>query len=194
MQRRATILASFADGVRQGDFGRGYRITAQSVDRAIRAVGQTFELACRPNPTKVDGGRERIFQLRRLMSSYRREDPPPKPQLAVPVSVVEHMQRLASAGGHSTRTSVVADLATIAFFFLLRVGEYTMPAANRRTRTIQFRVQDVKFYRDGLIIPNTSSLQDLLAADGVMELHYASIIKRMALVVRRSTNIRCRDV
>jgi len=167
MQRKATILASFADGVRQGDFGRGYRITAQSVDRAIRAVGQTFELACRPNPTKVDGGRERIFQLRRLMSSYRREDPAPKPQLAVPVSVVEHMQRLASAVGHSTRTSVVADLATIAFFFLLRVGEYTMPAANRRTRTVQFRVQDVKFYRNGRIIPNTSSLQDLMAADGV---------------------------
>ena len=101
------------------------------------------------------------------MSSYRREDPPPKPQLAVPVSVIEHMQRLAAGVNHGTRTAVVADLATIAFFFLLRVGEYTMPARSRRTRTVQFRVQDVKFYRNGLIVPNTSSLQALMAADGV---------------------------
>ena len=101
------------------------------------------------------------------MSSYRREDPPPKPQLAVPVSVIEHMQRLAAGVNHGTRTAVVADLATIAFFFLLRVGEYTMPARNRRTRTVQFRVKDVKFYRHGLIVPNTSSLQALMAADGV---------------------------
>jgi hypothetical protein len=50
----------------------------------------------------------------------------------------------------------IADLVTIAFFFLLRVGEYTMPAATRTTRTVQFRTQDVTF-RDaaGNIIPNT---------------------------------------
>ena len=77
--QRADILASFAVGVRQGDFGRGYRVTAQSVDRAIRAVGQTIQLAGRQDPTKVPGGRERIIQLRRLLEAFRREDPPPKP-------------------------------------------------------------------------------------------------------------------
>jgi len=165
--QRADVLASFAVGVRQGDFGRGYRVTAQSVDRAIRAVGQTIQLAGRQDPTKVPGGRERIIQLRRLLEAFRREDPPPKPQLAVPVTVIEHLQRVAAASGRSGAAAAVADLATIAFFFLLRVGEYTMPPANRRTRTVQFRVQDVVFYRGGLIIPNSSPLASLLEADGV---------------------------
>jgi hypothetical protein len=55
-----------------------------------------------------------------------------------------------------------ADLVTIAFFFLLRVGEYTMPAASRSTRTVQFRTRDVTF-RDavGNIIPHTASLLQL---------------------------------
>ena len=69
--------------------------------------------------------------------------------------------------GRFSSTAAVADLATIAFFFLLRVGEYTMPASNRRTRTVQFRVQDVKFYKNGLILPNNSPLQVLYQADGV---------------------------
>ena len=160
----ANILCAFADGVRQGDFGRGRRITAQSVDRAIRAVGQTFQLARRRDPTKVDGGRERIIHLRRITEGYRRDDPPARPQLAVPVSVVAHLQESAAPG---TTAAAVADLATIAFFYLLRVGEYTMPSSTRKTRTVQFRVQDVTFYRNGLVIPTTAPLHSLLEADGV---------------------------
>ena len=42
-----------------------------------------------------------------------------------------------------------------------------MPAVNRRTRTVQFRVKDVKFYKNGLLIPNTSPLSLLAQSDGV---------------------------
>jgi hypothetical protein len=165
--KQASVLGAFAVGVRRGDYGHGRRVTAQSVDKAIRAVGQTIQLAGHRDPTKVDGGRERIIQLRRLLEAHRREDPPPKPQLAIPVRVIEDLQTRAEAGGRDRYTHAVADLATIAFFFLLRVGEYTMPARNRVTRTVQFRVRDVKFYKAGIIIPNTSPLSALLQADGV---------------------------
>ena len=163
--KQSSILASFAVGVRNGDFGRGHQITTQSVDRALRAVGQTIQLAGLPDPTKIYGGRERTIQLRRLLDSYRRADPPPKPQLAIPVSVIEHLQ----AGGlpRDSKSGAVADLATIAFFFLLRVGEYTMPVRTRRTRTVQFRVSDITFYSNGLVISNRSPLSVLLQADGV---------------------------
>ena len=165
--KKANVLSSFAVGVRNGDYGRGNRVTAQSVDRALRAVGQTIQLAGGQDPTKVHGGRERILQLRRQLESYRRADPPPKPQLAIPVSVIERLQEKAFATGRDSSTAEVADLATIAFFFLLRVGEYTMPASNRRTRTVQFRVLDVRFYKNGIIIPNTAPLCLLVQADGV---------------------------
>jgi hypothetical protein len=58
-------------------------------------------------------------------------------------------------------------LVTTAFFFLLRVGEYAMPKANVRTRTVQFRVKDVTFRQNGLVLPHTSSLQQLLHAESV---------------------------
>jgi hypothetical protein len=42
-----------------------------------------------------------------------------------------------------------------------------MPRTSRRTRTVQFRVSDVRFYRNGLLLPNSSPLHVLLQADGV---------------------------
>ena len=83
------------------------------------------------------------------------------------MEVVEHLQRQAAESGHATINAAIGDLATVAFFFLLRVGEYTMPAANRKTRTVQFRVKDVTFYKNNVILPLTSPLATLLSADGV---------------------------
>jgi hypothetical protein len=50
--------------------------------------------------------------------------------------------------GHSTFPNVqaAADLTIVAFYFLLRVGEYTKPTGRRTTRTTQFRLQVVTFW------------------------------------------------
>jgi hypothetical protein len=137
------------------------------VDRATRAVGQTIQLAGRQDPTKVAGGRKQIIQLRSLLEAFRREDPSPKPQLAVPVSVIEYFQRQAVDVGQSDSAVTVADLAIIIFFFLLCVDKYTLPPENRRTCTVEFRVEEVVFYHGGLIIPDASLLPTLLQAAGV---------------------------
>ena len=163
--QQAHILATFAVGIRQGEYGRGRRVTAQSVGKALSAVGQTIQMAGYDDPTKIYGGRERILPLRRLLEAYTRADPAPRPQLAVPASTIEFMQAEAERLGRQGRTGAVADLATLAFFYLLRVGEYTMPA--RRTRTVQFRVCDVTFYRQGLIVPNSAPIATLMQADGL---------------------------
>ncbi len=54
---------------------------------------------------------------------------------------------------------------TIAFFFLLRVGEYTAPSSSRDKRTIPLRMCDVRLWRKGVVLPHTSSLTTLLLAD-----------------------------
>jgi hypothetical protein len=100
----------------------------------------------------------------------RRTDPPSVPQLALPVSVV--IQAHASAYATTcVRRQACADLSVIAFFYLLRVGEYTTPRQVKRngrlvraTRTIQFRVQDVGFWKDQKQLDRNSSLSDLLEA------------------------------
>ena len=66
----------------------------------------------------------------------------------------------------------IADLALIGFFYLLRVGEYTRPRVVTRngkqvsaTRTKQFRVKDVGFFKNGQVLPRRSTLDILLTAD-----------------------------
>jgi len=66
----------------------------------------------------------------------------------------------------------LADLVVIAFFFLLRVGEYTPPTGNRRTRTTQIRRKDLQFWKkqpDGGLarLSPLATLEDLLLADSV---------------------------
>ena len=64
--------------------------------------------------------------------------------------------------GATTRALVV-----VAFYFLLRVGEYTPAPGRRRRRTVPLRRCDVKFRRTGKVIPLDSPLETLLEADVV---------------------------
>jgi hypothetical protein len=103
----------------------------------------------------------------------RRADPPSIPQLAVPVAVPIKCYNMAyKQGTTSNRSKATADLTLIAFFYLLRVGEYTTPRQVRRnnewvraTRTIQFRTKDVGFWKNGQHLDRTSPLSILLTAD-----------------------------
>ena len=103
-----------------------------------------------------------------MVEGYRREDPPPIPQLAVPISVPRHCYK---AGTISNDQKIMAAgcLTIIAFYYLLRVGEYTQPRTVMRkgkriraTRTVQFTVNNVGFFKDGKIVSRTSKLQELL--------------------------------
>ena len=160
---RIALLTAFAERVRRGDYGRGRRVKADSVRLAIRAIGKTCELVGLPNPTYREPNRY-LLPLARQLEAFQRDDPVSQPQLAVPVTVPHHIYDVYSTS-KSAKLRAIGDLALIAFFFLLRVGEYTFRHAKLRTRTQQFRVGDARFYSDGKIIPNRSPLPALLAAD-----------------------------
>ena len=105
------------------------------------------------------------------MEGYKRLDPPATPQLAIPIQIPEHCQLMA----YKTKNQVdraIGDLAIIAFYYLLRVGEYTRPKTKvyqgktrRTTRTQQFQVKNIGFFKDNKILPRASSLKDLHLAD-----------------------------
>lgn len=98
------------------------------------------------------------------MESYKREDPPPQRKLAVPISVPHYIVTL-GLQSFLPRLRALADLICIAFYFLLRVGEYTYTPPKGRQRTQRFRVKDVTFRRaDQTVIPNTAPLNVLLQA------------------------------
>jgi hypothetical protein len=101
----------------------------------------------------------------------KREDPPSIPQLAVPVAVPIKCHDMAYST-NCAKQQATADLALIAFFYLLRVGEYTAPRQVRRnnewvraTRTVQFRIKDVGFWKDGTHLSREEPLSKLQDAD-----------------------------
>ena len=83
------------------------------------------------------------------------------------MSVFEHLQEKAEQGGRRQPAHAVADLMTIAFFFLLRVEEYTALRPGLHTRTVKFWIGEVTFYKGGWVIPNDAPLDTLLQAGGV---------------------------
>jgi hypothetical protein len=83
-----------------------------------------------------------------MLAGFGSFDPPTEKKLAchpdLPTRAVEN--------GHRGRPSAVreatADLICIAFYFLLRVGEYTTKTKRKmKTRTRQFRMKDLTFFK-----------------------------------------------
>jgi hypothetical protein len=106
-----------------------------------------------------------------MIEGWRRDDPPSTPQLAVPVTV-PHACFNASSASNDPKIQAAGQLALIAFYYLLRVGEYTKPrfvirngTKVRTTRTKQFSYYNVGFFKDGKIISRSSDLDLLLTCD-----------------------------
>ena len=171
---RDVTVTAFAARVRTGHYGLGNQVTVQSVNNAIAAINKTIELAGLPSPLYRSHNKYNL-QIERCLEGMRREDPPAIPQLALPITVPNYLHDEAySEQCDCPWQQAIADLSQIAFYFLLRVGEYTKPRYTkhngrtvRATRTVQFRVQDIGFFKSGKVLPRRSPLLDLSEADQV---------------------------
>ena len=167
---RAILLTGYAARVRTGAFGRGNQVKIQSVTDALSSISTTAQLVGKQSPVHKAPG-EYILPVKRCIEGFRRDDPPAQPQLAIPKEVAEECIRLGYLS-QDVCLQAKGDLATVAFYYLLRNGEYTKPRKvelnGRRvpaTRTRQFRVCDVGFFRDRKILPRRSPLEILIQAD-----------------------------
>jgi hypothetical protein len=119
-------LLTFAVTVREGHYGNRHQVQVQTVARALRFVSQRLVLDRHPNPQHALPIQHALdLPIAQLLNKYSDEDPPPEPKLAIPISTIT---AIAKKYWWSTHLSAVADLVIIAFFYLLRVGEYTSPA------------------------------------------------------------------
>ena len=167
---RDIVITAFAARVRTGSYGLKHQITVQSVTQALSAISKTIELAGYRSPVYRSPNVYNL-QVECLVEGYRRQDPPSVPQLVVPIEVPENMANTAYLSDHPL-LQAIADLALIAFYYLLRVGEYTAPAfvirngqRIRTTRTVQFTVGDIGFHKDNKVVPRRSPFAVLLACD-----------------------------
>jgi len=163
-EARTDALLTFAVAIRSGKYGQKHQVGVQSVEKALRHVAQAFVLARVPDPRRqFSTTKEFDRPIALLIKKYRDEDPPPKPKLAIPVSTIETLKR---GYTFSQYHSAIADLVIIAFFFLLRVGEYTQSSKRdrKKKRTVPLRVQDITLWKDARPIPHSAPLANLLTA------------------------------
>jgi hypothetical protein len=81
------------------------------------------------------------FRLQRLWKSYKTVDPPPHRVKPVPLRVLRRLHHAAHAAG-AQPLAAITDMILLAFFFLLRPGEYTGSPSN----TSPFTFADVQLF------------------------------------------------
>ncbi len=69
------------------------------------------------------------------------------PQVALPVHTIDMAASAQNDMASAPLDQATAHLIVLAFYFLLRVGEYTLPLENHTTRTVQFRHCNFLFWQ-----------------------------------------------
>lgn len=146
-ERRARSLSGFAARVRSGYYGRQRQIRAGTVSTALTAVGTTISLATGVNPTK-DVTNKLLPRLAQMLQGWKKHDPPVIKKLPVAIDIPELLATIGTTHTANDLDRAIGDLALIAFYYLLRVGEYTIKSKRNSTKqTVQFRVRDVTFFK-----------------------------------------------
>jgi hypothetical protein len=127
-------------------------------------------MVCGKKPLKVVGTNNYIPRVEQTLNGWRKTDDPVEKKLPVEVDVPEFLVRLAMMVGVLEMAKATADLILIAFYYLLRVGEYTHKAANNNSKqTVEFRAEDVTFFKrfEGRLkqLPREAPDDDIMSAD-----------------------------
>jgi hypothetical protein len=114
----------------------------------------------RPDPRYIVGTNRIDTRITRQLKSYAKEDAPPVRVKPIPIAVLHTASSIALNAGDANSLALL-DLLWIAFFFLLRPGEYLQPAADSHP----IRLQDTRLWCHSVHIDSYScDPQQLLSA------------------------------
>ncbi len=85
-----------------------------------------IKMACNVNPTKVMGSNKFLPAVQVVLDRYGKTDPPTNKKLPVESDVPKLLVDLGYGKGGTPHSRAISDLALIAFYYLLRIGEYTI--------------------------------------------------------------------
>jgi hypothetical protein len=117
----------YAVRVRSGYFAKGKQVQGSTVTSAIPAVGQKIAMDTNTtNPTKLMGSGKCIMCLQELLDGYCIKDPPTEKKPPIEADVPKLLFDLGYGRSGTTLGQAVGNLILIAFYYLLRVGKYTV--------------------------------------------------------------------
>ena len=155
---KVPILQVFGQGVREGTFAaRGDPVRARTAEDYLRSVAQTFRGMGSTDP-RVDVHNDIDFRLSRMISAWKREDPPPNRVKPIPIQIIRRIALLASTATDDL-TKATADMIIIAFFFLMRPGEYTDTSSED---ACPFKLEDVQLFIGQRRIDLATASDDLI--------------------------------
>jgi hypothetical protein len=91
-------------------------------------------MACNENPTKVIGSKKILPALQIMLDGYTKADPPTQKKLPVEADVPELLVEMGYGKSGYVHTQAIRDLSLIAFYYLLRIGEYTVERQRNRAK------------------------------------------------------------
>jgi hypothetical protein len=82
------------------------------------------------------------------LTATQKPTPPMKKMLPVEADVPKLLVEMGYGQSGSVHAQAVGDLSLIAFYYLLRIGKYTVKGKqNESKQTIQFKLEDVTFFK-----------------------------------------------
>jgi hypothetical protein len=143
---------AFAVALRQGELDGGTRASHSKIKTTLQYCSSYMVDHGYADPRRrLAGQTDYDPDFRRLLKRFKRADPAPKRQLALPVATIRWIA--ASTAAESPRHRALGDLVTLAYFFLLRGCEYARTSGQRVTQPL--RKKDIRLWRgDRLISPD----------------------------------------
>ena len=97
--------------IREGSYQqRPRQVKCETVQVALRAVATAYVLDGQPNPM-VTTERRYYLPLARQLESWKRQDPPPKPQLALPVAALRYIRKQVEQFSHNVSSRMIKHLS-----------------------------------------------------------------------------------
>ena len=138
-QDKVPFLQVFAHRIHIGQLAAsGNPVRSRTAEDYVRHIGQTF-LHVGANDPRLNSAHSIDFRLQRTLKAWKNGDPAPDRVKPIPIQVIRRIAFLAQSSPDPT-LAAAADMIIIAFFYLLRPGEYT---DNDKT---PFRLEDVQLF------------------------------------------------
>ena len=118
------------------------------------------------------GSDKLLPRLQQMLDGFRKADPPTTKQLPVEADVPEFLVQLGLSPEARELDRAIGDLTMIAFYYLLRIGEYTTKGThNNSKQTEEFKIGDITFFakdKQGNLrcLPRDATVDLIAAADG----------------------------
>ena len=115
----------------------------------LSAIGKEISLVYEVDPTKMKGTDKFVPRVQEMLEGWAKEDPPTMKKMPVEADVPEQILKWCLVATATSLMWACGDWCVIAFYWLLRIGEYTTKGTrNCSKQTEQFKMEDVTFFEE----------------------------------------------